>query len=597
MRTDPALPRDPIAFLFHFVRRRPALTAALLLTVMSGAGAAVAGQYALKLLIDAMVAGHAARGAIYGPLGLLLGLLLAEGLLWRAGGWLGSRLIVGLSTDIRARLFADLLGRPWRFFHTRQSGALSGRIGAAGQAATSAIGTIVWNLVPPAADLVGSVAVLTLVDWRLATVLAGAAAAMSFVLQRAGRRGFPVHNACYEASARVLGEIGDVLTNVMLVKCFGGARRERARLERQMVHEARLHRRSWMFMERLRLLYDLGFWVISAALLLVSAEAWRAGRITAGDVVVVMTLSLRILNGSRELALSWLGLARQLGAVTEAVRVLAPSPPEPATQPASEPAQPAPFAAGAGELRFHAIAYAPDGRHVLFDGLALHIPAGQSIGIVGPSGAGKSTLLRLLQGLVLPDAGAILIDGRPIVEIAEADLAGAIAPVTQEVELFHRSIRENLCYGTPDASFADMEQAARAAGCDGFIRALPGGYEAIVGERGVMLSGGQRQRLALARALLRRAPVLLLDEATSALDSASELIVQSALLDRAGSRTIVAVAHRLSTVMAFDRVIVLDRGAIVEDGNPRALRHAGGRFARMWEEQSRVAELAEAPAA
>ncbi|MBV9749792.1 MAG: ATP-binding cassette domain-containing protein, partial [Acetobacteraceae bacterium] len=212
----------------------------------------------------------------------------------------------------------------------------------------------------------------------------------------------------------------------------------------------------------------------------------------------------------------------------------------------------------------------------------------QRIGIVGPSGAGKSTLLRLVQGLVEPQAGEVLLDGQSLAGAAPGSLAAAFSVVTQEIPLLHRSVAENLWYGRPDAAWNEVLAASKAAGCDGFIRGLPQGYETVVGERGIRLSGGQRQRLAIARALLRQAPVLLLDEATSALDSHAELEVQRALLAAAGHRTVLAVAHRLSTVMDFDRVVVLQDGRVVEDGPPYELRRGTGHFAATWRLQQRA---------
>jgi ATP-binding cassette subfamily B protein len=379
----------------------------------------------------------------------------------------------------------------------------------------------------------------------------------------------------------VTGDLVDVLANMGLVRAYGAQQRERERLERLIAAESRAHARSWMLLERLRAAHDAAFWLASALVLVAAVYEWNRSAITTGGVVVASTLTLRVLMGSRELALSLLGLSQQLGAVVEALAVLQAS----AENVEATGANPLRLEAGAIELR--AVCYAPDGRNLLFSNFHLHIPAGQRIGIVGPSGAGKSTLIRLVQGVVAPGSGEVLLDGQRLANITRESLASAFSVVTQEVALFHRSIAENLFYGRPDASREEMLQVSRAVGCDAFISSLPQGYDTIVGERGVRLSGGQRQRIAIARALLRRAPVLLLDEATSALDSHAESKVQRAILALAGERTVVAVAHRLSTVMEFDRVIVLEDGMIVEDGPPNELRHGTGYFAATWRLQQR----------
>jgi len=208
----------------------------------------------------------------------------------------------------------------------------------------------------------------------------------------------------------------------------------------------------------------------------------------------------------------------------------------------------------------------------------LTIEAGTRVGIVGRSGSGKSTALALLQRLRVPQQGLVLLDGQDISGLTQASLADAISVVPQDVMLFHRSVRENIRYGRPDASDEEVAAAAEAAGCRDFIAALPQGWETEVGDRGVKLSGGQRQRLAIARAFLRNAPVLLLDEATSALDSESEVAVQRALDRLMTGRTVIAVAHRLSTLQDFDRIVVMQNGRIVQDGTPDELQRRNGPY-------------------
>ena len=212
----------------------------------------------------------------------------------------------------------------------------------------------------------------------------------------------------------------------------------------------------------------------------------------------------------------------------------------------------------------------PDGERVLQD-FTLHIPAGQRVGLVGRSGAGKTTVLALLQRFHDPERGHVLIDEQDIAEVTQDSLRRSIAVVHQEISLFHRSVIENLRYGRPDATDEEVWRAANAAHCTEFIERMPKGFDTIIGERGLKLSGGQRQRLAIARAFLCDAPIILLDEATSSLDTESEHLVHEALARLFNGHTVIAVAHRLSTIEKFDRIIVLDRGAIVEEGSPSDL--------------------------
>jgi ATP-binding cassette subfamily B protein len=309
---------------------------------------------------------------------------------------------------------------------------------------------------------------------------------------------------------------------------------------------------------------------------------WRHGTISQGDVVIVSALTFRILHGSRDLAFSLLKTAEHFGTVAESLRVIA-RPHELSDAP------------GAPELRTRGGAIAleqvdfayPDGRMV-FHGLNLDIAAGSSLGIVGPSGGGKSTLLALIQRLYDVQGGRIAIDGQDLSEVSQDSLRQSIAVVPQEVTLLRRSVLDNIRYGCPGASDEQVLAAARAAHCDEFVREMPHGYHTMVGERGVMLSGGQRQRIGVARALLKNAPILILDEGTSALDTQSEALIQSAMERLMRERTVLAVAHRLSTIASFDRVVVLADGRVVEDGPPQVLLARGGMFRQLWDLQLRT---------
>jgi ATP-binding cassette subfamily B protein len=239
-----------------------------------------------------------------------------------------------------------------------------------------------------------------------------------------------------------------------------------------------------------------------------------------------------------------------------------------------------------GEVMFNNVTFAYEDAHPVLENISLSVAAGERVGLVGRSGSGKSTLIALVQRQYDPASGRILIDGADIATLSLESLAAAISVVSQDVQLFHRSVAENIRYGRPEASDADVREAARAAHAHEFITELPEGYDTPVGERGLKLSGGQRQRLAIARAFLRDAPILLLDEATSALDSESEAGVQEALHKLAAGRTVIAVAHRLSTLKDFDRIVVMEAGRIIDQGRPNDLAHRPGPFLELLRFQS-----------
>ncbi|RRU96148.1 ABC transporter ATP-binding protein [Stutzerimonas xanthomarina] len=574
------LPSRPVAFLWHYICARPWHFGGLLALIIGAASCAVAVQYGMKLLVDAMAQGTADRASanVWWPLGLFIGLIVTENVFWRLGGWLGCRTVVASVVDIRVDLFKHLTGHPMRYFTEHFAGSLGNRISALGAAAGSIYGGLAWKIVPPIVDFLGAVVVLFTVGWQMAVALIVFVAIVAALIIGFGIRGRAKHQRFAAQSARVGGELVDAVSNVWTIKAFSARDREAERLAHEIGYEARAQRRSWMYLEKARVMHDICLSVMAGGMLIWAIQLWIGGSVTAGDVVLVSALTFRILHGSRDLALALVDATQQLGAIDDTLRII--------VQPHGLEDTDTQLMLAEGDITFERIRFAYPGRGVVFEDLDLHIPAGQKVGVVGSSGAGKSTLINLLQRLDDVQSGRILVDGQDIRSVSQDSLREKIAVVPQETALFNRSIRENIRYGRPDASDEEVVEAARSAFCDGFIRELPQGYDTLVGERGVMLSGGQRQRLGIARAFLKDAPILILDEATSALDTQSEAEIQAALNNLVHNRTVVAVAHRLSTLSSFDRIIVLRDGRIVEDGPPQELRSRGGEFDALWRMQA-----------
>jgi ATP-binding cassette subfamily B protein len=518
-RAAPPFLQGPGAFVLHYVRARPLHFTALFIMVAGAASCAVAVQFVMKLLVDAM-AGPREGGAVWFALSLFLALIAVESLLWRLSGWLGCRTTVGIGVDMRLDLFDYLNGQPMRYFAENLAGSLGQRITSTAGNFGALTNTVVWRVMPPLIDFIGALIVFLTVDWRMMIVLAAIVVLITGGLILFGERGRHHHRAYAGYANTVGGELIDIISNMWAVKAFSSRMLERNRLSDRFQAEAGAQRASWMYTEKARLLHDVALCMMAGLMLAWSIRLWSLGQITPGDVVVVSALTFRILHGSRDMALSLVDMVQQFGYIEDTLRVIG--------QPQSvvdAPGAPALEQRG-GSIEFRNVSFAyGHGRDAIHD-LNVKIPAGQKVGIVGPSGAGKSTFIHLLQRLYDVHSGDVLIDGQPVTDVTQDSLRAALSVVPQEITLFHRTVMENIRFGRPDATDEEVFAAARAAYCDGFIRALPQGYDTIVGERGTKLSGGQRQRVGIARAFLKDAPIIILDEATSALDTESEMEVQ-----------------------------------------------------------------------
>ena len=527
------------------------------------------------MIVDAMAQGVDHIAVAWRALAVFAGLLGGESVLWRLGSRLGYRAILVDKAEAKLDLFDHLGGHSSRYFTDLLSGSLANCISSTGDAVQQTLSIVLFNIAPVCADFCAALAILATVGWRLVAALGLFVLVAAGTLALFGQRGTPRHRAYADRAAEVGGALVDVVSNIWTVKAFSAHSRERRRFAQLLNTEATAHRNSVMYIERMRVLHDLALWLMAGGMLIWSLHLWSKGKISPGDVILSVAVSLRILQGSRDLAFAAVNATQFISRIADAIQVIGEDHKVVDRFGARQLVQ------GGGSIAFENIDFSyPGGREVL-RGFTLRIEPGQRVGLVGPSGAGKSTIISLVQRLFDIDAGRLLIDGQDLRTMTQDSLRAAIAVVPQEVSLFHRSVLENIRYAKPEASDEAVLAAAKAARCDDFIHALPQGYATIVGERGAKLSGGQRQRLGIARALLKDAPILVLDEATSALDTEVELEIQQALAAVMKGRTVLAIAHRLSTVAKFDRLVVLREGRIVEQGTPAELRRRRGLFDRM----------------
>ncbi|VWC07376.1 ABC transporter [Burkholderia lata] len=562
----------PIAFLFRYIRLHPVAHLIVLCSVLAAVGCALGSQYAIKHLIDVLATGRHHPGPLWSAFALLVGLIAADNLLWRVGGWFAAHTFVAVTGDLRRDLFQYLIGHSPTYYAEKQPGTLASRITATSNAVYTSENTMAWNVLPPCIAVMGAILMIIVVNPMMAAGLLGCSAVLSVVLFKLAGRGSARHHAFAAKAAAVDGELVDVIGNMGLVRAFGMTLREQKRFGATVKAEMDARQQSLLYLEKLRLLHAVITAMLSAGLLGWALWLWDQGRATSGDIVLVSSLGFTILHGTRDLAVALVDVTQHIARLSEAVKTLL----EPHGMPDRSDAQP--LSAKGGRVNFERVTFAYPHRRAILDHFDLHIEPGQRVGLIGKSGAGKSTVLALLQRFYDTQDGAVQVDGQDVKTITQDSLRHAIALVPQDISLLHRTIYDNIAYGRPEATREEVLAAARDARCAEFIEAMPEGYDTIVGDRGVKLSGGQRQRIAIARAILKDAPILLLDEATSALDSASEEAIQSALDRLMVGRTVIAIAHRLSTLRNFDRIIVMNNGKVIDDGAPDVLRNRPGLY-------------------
>ncbi len=582
----PAAIRVVLPFMFRHWLRQPVVAAAVVAGLL---GATVADLFMPVFsgrLVDAMTSGAsdpAARQAALTAFIAIVSLGLVSMILRLAG----LQAIVPFTLRIMSDVSREAFMRVQRFstdWHANSFAGSTVRKITRGMWALDLLNdTILMALLPSLAVLLGSMILIGLHWPSLGLVVAvGATIYVPMIVLFSTRYIAPAARISNAWDTRVGGTLADALTCNAVVKSFGAEAREDGRLARVIARWRRRVRRTWLRYNytagaQLSVLLCLRASVIGGALLL-----WMAGRASPGDVTYVLTSYYIIHAYLRDVGMHVNNLQRSVNDMEELVAI------HDEAIGIADVAGALPIDVHGGRIVFEDVTFHYGGhRAPLYHGLSVDIRGGERVGLVGRSGSGKTTFVKLVQRLYDVSGGRILIDGQDVARATQHSLRSQIAIVQQDPILFHRSLAENIAYGRPGASMAAIEQAARLANAHEFILRLPKGYGTLVGERGVKLSGGERQRVALARAFLADAPVLILDEATSSLDSESEALIQQAMERLMKGRTSIVIAHRLSTVRSLDRILVFDRGEIVEQGAHAALAsRAGGIYRGLFERQA-----------
>jgi ATP-binding cassette subfamily B multidrug efflux pump len=590
-----AIPQHPepppglIGFYWHFARQAKGLFAGLFLAGLVVAVLDSMIPYFVGRIVTLITASKPDElFATYWPhlLGMAFVMLVLRPIALTAQNIVGNQAIAAnVSNMIRWQSHWHVVRQSWAFFQNDFAGRIANRVMQTGPSIREslvALITAVWYIL-----VYGTSAVVLLAradPWMALPIFIWFAAYLVmlrvFVPRMRDRS-----KTMSEARSMVTGRIVDSYTNILTVKLFARARDEDAYVRDAIEQHTGMFHRSL----RLNTLFGLVLSSINATMVTgmgaLALVLWTRGQIEVGTVAMALPLAWQIVNTSGWVAWQVTNISENVGVVQEGMMTIA--------QPIklTDRADATELAVSRGEIAFEDVSFHYGRESGVLDDFTLTVRPGEKIGLVGRSGAGKSTVVNLLLRFFDLEGGRILIDGQDIAGVTQESLRAQISVVTQDTSLLHRSISDNIRYGRPDATDDEIVVAARLAHAEDFILSLEDwkerrGYEAQVGERGVKLSGGQRQRIAIARVILKNAPILVLDEATSALDSEVEAAIQSSLDTLMADKTVIAIAHRLSTIARMDRLVVLDRGRIVEQGSHEALLRANGHYAALWRRQS-----------
>lgn len=486
--------------------------------------------------------------------------------------------------EVKARAisasFAKLFEQSMGFFGRTHTGSLTQRIRRFSESISNLLDIFQWDVLPAVVLFVGSLGSVFLRSKPLACIVLGWIMLYVVVNILFSRWKLRYDNIRSKKDSEVTAMLSDAFSHYPAVIAHAAEERERARLQETLAGWRKIQTFTWVLGTFSGAIQWALAIILEMGIFFVAIRFWQSGTLTVGDFALLQSVLLSIffqVNGlGRTIRTAYESVAGagEMIEVFDAVPDIVDAP------------MALPLKVKDGSIVFDRVTFSYTSSRTALKDFSLTIPAGERVAFVGPSGAGKSTIIKLLLRFSQVSAGSIRIDGQPIDQVTRQSLRASIAFVPQEPALFHRSVYENILYGKPDATEKEVHEAARLAHCMDFIERLPEGFSTHVGERGVHLSGGERQRIALARAILKNAPILVLDEATASLDSASEGAIQEALREVMKGRTTIVIAHRLSTILAMDRIVVIKGGSVAEEGSHKELLEKDGLYAKLWNLQS-----------
>ena len=550
--------------------------------VLQKIGLPLLGAHVINTLIAAHNAGTTDYWPVFAPYLALFAVLVVVAQACNDGAlYLLSKLETKVRPELQMRIFDLLVNQSLSFHANNFSGALVNQTNKFTGAYIVLTDVFTINVIM---TFVISVVAIGVVAWFLPLVaLAMTVWTIFFVWLNVvlTRKRMHLSRIAAKADSALTAHLADAIGNVGAIKAFAREDAESDLHREKSYDRANKKYASWLRQTKNDFLFGMMMGVLQLGVLTLLIFSAMENTVAIGTLLLVQVYVTQLIGQLWGLSGMTRNIEQALSDASEMTEILGQE------LEVRDPAHPEPLHIKKGELAFNKVSFTHDGSDdALFNDFSLIVKPGEKIGLVGKSGSGKTSLTRLLLRFVDIDGGTITVDDQDIAKVRQADLRAKIAYVPQEPILFHRSLRDNIAYGQPDATDEQVIAAAKLAHADEFVQNLPKGYDTMVGERGVKLSGGQRQRIAIARAILKNAPILVLDEATSALDSESEKLIQDALKQLMKGRTTIVIAHRLSTIQNMDRIVVLDEGTITEQGSHAELLKAGGTYADLWTHQS-----------
>jgi ATP-binding cassette subfamily B protein len=580
----PLLSSSPWRFALYFYLKARKTLLAIFVFEAGQAACTILLPYAVKEIIDAVTLANESGADVFSTSqdALILFALLNLGIVLfsRASG--AALVLTGpyLRAEIRKSLFSFLQHHSHRYFISHFAGSLASRIAEVSMSCMHALWTIAFDFYPLIIKSLVALIVLFGASGDLALVLCLWLCVYIYVSYLLARRCRVYAQDFAAARSLVTGKVVDSVTNVMNAKMFARRQYEEDYLTDYLNHEVNHALRTYWYMEKLRWFQFSAAMVLMVGMVGYALKIWSEGDLSVGEFSMVAGLAIMLIEAARGLSRSFLEFFEYLGNISDGVSVFVQS-----HEIVDRPDAPT-LRVERGEIRFEDVSFVYSEGLQVFDHLDVTIEPKQQVGLVGFSGSGKSSFVNLILRLFEAQQGVIRIDRQDILGVTQDSLRENISMIPQDPQLFHRSLMENIRYGRLDASDDEVIEAAKKAHAHEFILQTEKRYESLVGERGVKLSGGQRQRIAIARAILKDAPILILDEATSALDSVTENKIRLGLENLMKGRTVVVVAHRLSTISHMDRILVFDEGRIIEDGSHQQLLQRNGHYAHLWNMQA-----------